>query len=200
VEPLHEDNVRRSGSGGFTLLETIVAMFVLLMGLLGIFSVFGSGVYARLQAQELIITQDLANQWAEWVRFRLNEARPQGGAQGILHRINLNEGASGDFYQDTGTLNFSPPGDPRNLPTFQRSIYRGYRWEITKVDNDYRPKWSVTGGAPIDWDKRGDNAPVVPPAMGSGPRPLTEVELKIDRGARRYPFTFVFSGVGLKYD
>jgi len=48
---------------GFTLFESMVAMFILLVGILGVTSVFSSGMYARLVAQELIVTQDLANQW-----------------------------------------------------------------------------------------------------------------------------------------
>jgi type II secretory pathway pseudopilin PulG len=198
-----EGGYRRLEAHGFTLLETIAAMIVLLMGLLGIFAVFGSGVHARLQAQELIISQDLASQWAEWIRFRLNdcETTPEDGARGILRRDRLQKHDAGDFYEDTGDHHFLPPGDVRNLPTFKCSIYRGYRWEIMNVNHNYKPQWRY-GLELRDWDVRGDRAPVVPPSMELDPmkKGLFEVELAISRGARRYPFTFAFSGVGLKYD
>jgi hypothetical protein len=183
-------------ASGFTLMEIIVAMFVLLMGIMGIFAVFNMGVHARLQAQELVISQELANQWADWIRFRLNDTGGGGGV-GALTRGSLTVGAKGDFYEDTGNFTFGP-GDPRNLPTYHRNVYRGYLWEITAA-SEYRPLWVNAEGGMVDWDRRGDGGSVVPAGMNPT-QPLTNVELKITRGARRYPFNYVFSGVGLRYD
>ena len=185
---------------GFTLFETIVAMFVLLVGLLGIFAVFGSGLNARLLAQEILVSQDLADMWADWVRFRLNDARAKGGALGVLNLVDLATGAQGDFYEDLGDFHFGG-GDPRDLPTYHHNVYRGYLWAITQVNRNYTPQYLANNNTELhNWDQRVDGSTVIPSAMGSAPRGLVEVELTIYRGARTYRFNYIFSGVGLKYD
>ena len=189
---------------GFTLFEVIVAMFIVLVGLLGIFSVFGVGVHARLVAQELVISQELAGMWADWIRFRLNDhsAAPAGvqANLGLLETRDLQAGKAGQFYEDRGDFHFAP-GSTGNLPTCGRSAYRGYRWEIAEAVHGYKPEWSAENGArAVPWDQRLDGGVALPPALGEAPGDMVEVKLVIARGARRYSFYYVFSGVGIKYD
>ena len=179
---------------GFTLFEALVAMFIMLIGLLGIVSVFSGGMQARLLAQELVVSQELANMWAEWIRFRLNENSPAGAPFNALSPGDLGAGKRGDFFSDTGDFN-AAPGDPANLPTYRRSAYRGYLWEITAVNANYNPEWLTADGTrTIPWDQRLDGGPVQ-----AAPAALREVELTVGRGTRRYRFYYVFSGVGLRY-
>lgn len=189
---------------GFTLFEVIVAMFILLMGVLGIVSVFTAGMQLRLRAQEILISHELANMWADWIRFRVNDAKPAGGALGVLHRSDLSQGKKGDFYSTDvpGDFGFSHP-DPRNLPTKGMNVYQGYTWEITEADQSYKPQFvRESDGQLIPWDKRVDGATDLftwgggTAAIGT----LTQVELTIRRGAHPYEFIYIFSGVGMKYD
>ncbi len=181
----------------FTLFEAIVGMFILLVGVLGIVSVFGFGMQVRLHAQELVISQDLANMWADWIRVRINESKASGGY--VLHRSDLAAGKRGDFYNDSGDFH-SGSGNTANLPTYQCNAYRGFQWEITAVKHDYKPRWIPDDAtqAPVEWDKTLGGSSAIPPAMGSI-SDLTNVELSIVRGARRYKFNYIFSGVGIKH-
>lgn len=188
---------------GFTVFECIVAMFILLIGLLGVVSVFSVGMNSRLKAQELLISSDLATMWSDWVRSRLNESKGSGGAQGILHLADLDKDLSGDFYADAGDLHFAPPGDPRNLPTFQVNVYAGYKWKVEAAGgtSNYRPQWMAEDGSGArDWSKRSDGGAALPGAMGAMPKDMLEVKLTIYRGTRIYDFFYLFSGVGLKYE
>ncbi len=187
----------RSARHGFTLFEVLVGMFVLLVGLLGVVSMFSFGVQMRLQAQEMIAAQDLANMWSDWIRSRINDTKPGGGA--VLHRADLQEGKQGDFYLGTGDF-CTGGGSINDLPTYQCSSYRGYKWEITKVNHNYKPRWmpTDTAQAPIAWDTRLDSSGLFPAGM-TGAGTLTELEMSIFRGARRYKFRFIFSGVGLRH-
>jgi hypothetical protein len=182
-------------SKGFTLFEAIVAIFILLVGVMGIASVFSAGLRARMVAQELIISQELANMWADWVRFRLNaEGLAAGNTLGLA---DLAAGKQGDFHADTGDFH-DTAGSVMNLPTYDRNVYDGYTWEIAKVEM-VKPEWIPENGAdPLPWDQRLDGNSVY--AFGEPPGKLTRVVLHIHRGARRYKFTYHFSGVGLKYD
>ena len=187
---------------GFTLFETFVAMFIMLVGLLGVVSVFSAGLHARLLAQELMISHELANMWADWIRFRLNSTPSAGAPSNTMALGGLTDGASGDFYQDTGSFN-DPPGSTNNIPTKplagQSNVYQGYTWEV-KVNAAYKPRWIPEDGTgERDWNVRLDGGTVIPAALGGAPPPLSEVELMITRGARRYKFHYIFSGVGLKY-
>lgn len=185
---------------GFSLFEVIVAMFIMLVGLMGIVAVFGAGMNARLLAQELVVSQEIANMWADWVRFRLNETSV---APGTLKLTDLTVGKSGQFLSDTHDPPFGfGPGNKGNLPTFQANVYSGYIWTITKVNSAYKPVW-IEDADPTKthpWDQRLDGGPAVPAALGAAPNNLTEVELTISRGARTYRFAYVFSGVGVKHD
>ncbi len=191
---------KRSRRGrGFTLFEVIVAMFIMLVGLLGVVSIFSAGLHARLLAQELVVSHELANMWADWIRFRLNNTPSAGAPSNVLSLGAISSGNSGDFFQDTGTFHDSP-GSPNNLPTYNRNVYQGYTWEITAVNANYKPKWiPEDGSTEKPWDVRLDGGSLIPGSMGSAPPGLSEVELTITRGARRYRFHYVFSGVGLKY-
>ena len=207
----------RSPRSGFTLFETIVAMFVVLMGLLGIIATFSVGMKARVMAQELLISQELATMWADWVRFRLNDV--SAGPPNRLQTTDLKVGASGDFYLDKnlggGTLHIGG-GNAADLPTFGKPIYQGYTWEITALTdgtgkagaaNSYNPQWipsKVTdltdkGGQLKDWTTRLDGGPIYPVSLGGPPQGLTNVQLRIWHNGRPYDFTYTFSGVGLKY-
>ena len=116
---------------GFSLFETMVAMFVMLIGLLGIFSAFAAGMNARLMAQEMVMSQELATMWADWVRFRCRDSGGPGGlgiisttdlASGILnqpephysyHRpihVLVREAASAGFVVDAMEEPTFPPG------------------------------------------------------------------------------------------
>ena len=184
------------GSRGFTLVEAIVAIFILLVGVMGIASVFSAGMRARMKAQELITSQELANMWADWIRFRLNA---EGLAtSSVLSLGDLSVGAGGDFYDNTGSLSLSTPDDPMNLPTHKRNAYEGYTWEIADVQQ-VKPHWIPEDGTdPVPWDQRLDGVALY--AFGTAPAPMTEVLLYVSRGGRRYQFTYLFSGVGMKYD
>jgi Tfp pilus assembly protein PilV len=185
---------------GFSLFETLVAMFVMLIGLLGIFSVFGSGMHARLMAQELLTSQDLATMWSDWIRFRLNDSRPTGSGPAYLNSSNLGVGKKGNFYDGTGDFHLGA-GNPNELPTVGKNVYKGYTWSITKCTSNYKPKFIGPDGVSVlDWDQRSDGGNAVPSALGSAPDGLVEVELTIYRGARSYKFNYIFSGVGLKYE
>ncbi|MFH0939292.1 MAG: prepilin-type N-terminal cleavage/methylation domain-containing protein [Planctomycetota bacterium] len=105
---------KRAFRRGFSLFEIIVAMFVMLVGLLGIFAVFGSGLNSRLLAQEITVSQDLANMWADLVRF---------------NNFDPNNVATGDFYTDTRLL------------TNGCNVYRGYTWLVTSNNASYQPQW-----------------------------------------------------------
>jgi hypothetical protein len=207
-------NRRRSG---FTLFETIVAMFVVLMGLLGIIATFSVGMKARVMSQELLISQELATMWADWVRFRLNDT--SATTPNRILSSDLKVGAAGDFFLDknlkSGNLHVSP-GSIADLPTYNKLVYQGYWWEITALHDGhggaggvgtYVPQWipaNVTdltdaGGKLKDWDKRKDGASIIPVNLGAPPSGLTEVELTIHHYSRSYTFNYTFSGVGLKY-
>lgn len=188
------------GAEGFSLFEVIVAMFIMLVGLLGVIAVFGAGTNARLLAQELVVSQELANMWADWIRFRMNDSKAVGGSLGILHLTDLSKGKKGEFNNDSGDFHMAA-GNIVNLPTYQSNVYSGYGWEITD-SKDYVPEW-VEEADPTKthpWDERRDGAAVIPAAMGAGPQALKQVQLTISRGARLYRFVYIFSGVGLKYD
>lgn len=192
--------MHRNRKGGFSLFEVIVAMFIMLVGLLGIIAVFTAGMNARLLAQELLMSQELANMWADWVRFRLNESKAQGGSLGILHLSDLTAGKSGDFMADSGDFHIGS-GSLNDLPTFQANVYSNYTWLITDAQ-DYEPRWVEEGNPAVThkWTERRDGANVIPGALGAGPQALKQVELTIVRGTRAYKFNYIFSGVGLKYD
>jgi len=188
---------------GFTVFECIVAMFILLIGLLGVVSVFSVGMNSRLKAQELLISSDLATMWSDWVRSRLNESKGAGGPQGILHLGDLTKDLSGDFYNDVGDLHFAPPGDPRNLPTYQVNVYSGYKWKTDAAAGtaSYKPQYVSEDGSGVhDWSQRTDGGSALPGGMGAMPRNLVEVKFTIYRGTRTYDFFYLFSGVGLKYE
>jgi hypothetical protein len=155
-------------------------------------------VNARLVAQEMVVSQELASMWADWVRFRLNESAGGGGALGVLHLSDLAVGSQGDFFNDTGSFHFGG-GDPRDLPTFNKNVYRGYLWRITAARN-FAPQYRLDNNALINWDLRSDGATTALPARANAPANLVEVELTIVRGARSYRHNYVFSGVGLRYD
>lgn len=191
---------RSKGAQGFSLFEVIVAMFIMLVGLLGIIAVFGAGTNARLLAQELVVSQELANMWADWMRFRLNESKAAGGSLGVLHLSDLAAGKKGDFNADSGDFHLGS-GSLVDLPTFQSNVYSGYGWEITDA-KDYTPVWAEEADPTKThpWDQRRDGSSVIPSTMGTGPQALKQVQLTISRGARLYRFNYIFSGVGLKYD
>lgn len=189
---------------GFTLFETLVAMFVMLVGLLGVTSMFNSGMKSRVLAEEIVLSQELANMWADWVRFRLNDSKPSGY---FLHSIDLVQGASGDFFQSTASGNFN--ADPNKLPTYQKKVYQGFLWQIgpgSSGPNNYKPQWVTLGALDLtnpanlrNWDQRLDNANIIAASMGSAPANLTQVELIVTRAGRSYRFNYVFSGVGVRY-
>ena len=190
----------KRSSRGFSLFEVIVAMFIMLVGLLGVIAVFGAGTNARLLAQELVVSQELANMWADWIRFRLNESKATGGSLGILHLADLAKGKTGEFVSDSGDFTLGS-GSLVDLPTFQANVYSGYIWTITDA-NDYTPVW-VEDADPTKthpWDQRLDGSSVIPAALGAAPQALKQIELTISRGSRAYRFVYIFSGVGLKYD
>jgi len=177
----------------------MIAMFVMLIGLLGIFSAFAAGMSARLMAQEMVISQELATMWADWVRFRCRDSGGPGGL-GVLATTDLSVGKSGNFYTGTGDFHFGA-GDARELPTVNKNVFSGYVWRITKANKNFIPNYLAANGVDIvAWDKRSDGGSVVPPTMGAAPPALTEIDLTIYRGARSYTYTYVYSGVGLKYD
>jgi len=188
---------RRSG---FSLLEVIVAIFVFLVGVMGVLMTFTAGMRARMVAQELIVSQDLAQKWYEWVRFRMNEHPGAGAPVGTLTRGDLTAGKGGDFYENSGDLCLSPANHANNMPTYQCSVYRGYRWSITAVDSAYQPQWEASDGTMRSWTQTAGGTSVVPGAVGAAPDNLTRVELSISRGTRQYRYHFIFSGVGRKYD
>ena len=161
---------------GFTLLECLVAMFILLVGLLGIAAVFNAGISARLQAQEMVVSSELAEMWRDWARARLT-----GGASFAI-------GENGDFYRGDGNANA--------LPTVGCNVYRGYFWRVASVSN-YTAQWlAFDGGKDVVRDActREDGNPT-----GASLGPLTQVNLAISRGARTYSYVFVFSNVPLEY-
>ena len=189
----------RSRRRGFSLFETMVAMFVMLIGLLGIFSAFAAGMNARLMAQEMVMSQELATMWADWVRFRCRDSGGPGGL-GVIATTDLSVGKQGNFYTASGDFHFGA-GDPRELPTANKNAFSGYRWMITRSNRNFTPVYLAANGTDVvTWDKRSDNNSVLPGSMGDAPPSLTEVELTIYRGARSYKYTYVFSGVGLKYE
>ena len=160
---------------GFTLLECLVAMFILLVGLLGIVAVFNAGISARLQAQEMVVSSELALQWRDWAHIKLNG----GGAPSA--------GDQGDFFTGSGAS---------TLPTVGCNVYRGYAWRVSSAD-DYTPQWlAYTGNAnvPCPADTRQDGK-----ATGATLSPLLKVNLAISRGARIYNYVFVFSRVPVDY-
>ncbi len=180
---------------GFTLFECLVAMAILLIGLLGVVTMFSIGMHARLLAQELVVSQELANMWASWVRFRMDDT---GTGPSALKRVDLQVGKRGQFFNDTGDFH-AAPGDFNNLPTFGCNTYRGFAWEITQVNAAYKPRYlSESSGSTLEWDKRIDGNGAIPAGM-TQPLPLSDVELTISRGVRVYRFNFVFSGIGLEY-
>ena len=182
---------------GFTLFECIVAMFILLIGLLGVVTMFSVGMNQRLQAQELVMSQELANMWASWIRFRLDDSTGGGGF--FLATGDLTAGKKGDFFQDAGDFH-AGAGSLKNLPTLGANTCRGYTWEITD-SRAFTPGWLPEDStAPLDWDKTRSGGSAIPSGMGSGPKQLREVELSVFRGARRYKFRYIFSGIGMKYD
>jgi hypothetical protein len=185
---------------GFSLFETLVAMFVMLVGLLGIFSVFGSGMHARLMAQEIVTSQELATMWSDWVRFRLNDARTSGSGPAYMNSSELAAGCKGNFYTGIGDFH-KGPGDPNELPTVGKNVYKGYTWAITQCRKNYVPEYMAPDGvSTLKWDLRSDGGSAVPGALGAAPDSLVEVELTVFRGARSYKFNYIFSGVGLKYE
>lgn len=190
----------RACPGGFSLIEVIVAVFVFLIGVMGVLFTFTAGMRARLVAQELVISQDLAQKWYEWVRFRMNEHAGPGAPTGALARTDLSVGKTGSFYENSGDLYHSPADGPNNPPTYNQTAYRGYRWIITAADHGYKPMWEDKDGATHPWDQSKSGNSVVPSGVGAPPSPISLVELTIERGTRRYRFQFVFSGVGRKYD
>ena len=217
-DALNAGSKKHRRRSGFTLFETIVAMFVVLMGLLGIIATFSVGMKARVMSQELLISQELATMWADWTRFRLNDS--SASAPNRLQSSDLKVGAKGDFFLDTnlggGNFHVAPPGNPANLPTYNKRVYQGYTWEITALHDghggaggvgSYVPQWipaNVTdltdaGGQLKDWNKRRDGSSIIPADLGAPPSGLTEVELTVRCNGRGYVFNYTFSGVGLKY-
>ena len=188
---------RRRGRG-FSLFEVIVAIFVFLIGVMGILMTFTAGMRARMIAQELIVSQDLAQMWAEWMRYRINEKPSAGAPNGTMTRASLAAGAKGDFYENSGSFYLPPQNSPNNPPTYHKSAYRGYGWSILKVNSNYKPQWQAENGTLGTWELSAGGGGSVP--VGAPPGDLTEVELQIVRGAREYRFTFLFSGVGFKHD
>ncbi|MCZ7647648.1 MAG: prepilin-type N-terminal cleavage/methylation domain-containing protein [Planctomycetota bacterium] len=199
---------RNRSSRGFTMFEAIVAMFILLMGVLGVVAVFTSGMHTRMRAQEILMSQDLANQWADWVRFRLNPDAAGGSAlsaSGLkLTLADLSAGKKGDFNTGLSDAPFQVGAATAlgNLPTVGASTTQGYSWVIADVA-DYAPLWVPEDGSDDKtWAQRLDGNALWSSADlgGATPLPLKRVDLTILRGARRYKFSYVFSGVGLNYD
>lgn len=189
-------------------------MFVVLVGLLGVTSMFNNGMKARVLAQEIVLSQELANMWADWVRFRLNDS-PKASGPYFLKSSDLSVGQNGDFFSGAATGNFG--ADPTPLPTVGKKVYSGFMWQIGTGDptrnipgttpaNSFKPQWvnmgakdlTPTGGNLHDWDQ-GLVVPIIPGAMGAAPKGLTQVDLMIIRGGRPYHFTYVFSGIGMRY-
>ncbi len=83
---------RRSTSGGFTLIEVLVAVLVLAIGLLGIAGLQAAGLQmnnsAYLRSQAAVLTQDLAD------RARANAEGYQTGAYDIGNPTGVSETAS----------------------------------------------------------------------------------------------------------
>jgi len=184
---------------GFSVFECLVAIFILLVGVLGVISVFSVGMQSRLKAQELAVSQDLSNQWYEWVRFRMNDSQAPGGVHGTLHRTDIVPNLGGDFFAGTGDLCFAP-GDVRNMATVGVDAYRGYKWLVTNTNASFKPEWFAEDGSGVrPWTTRLDGGGLLPAGM-SNPDDLLQVQLQIIRGVRTYPFTFVFSGVGVRCD
>jgi len=203
-------------SKGFTLFEVIIAMFVVLMGLMGIIATFSVGMKAQVVAQELVVSQELATMWADWVRFRLSDnAGPS--IPNSLKSTDLVVGASGNFYKDSGTFHIGA-GNAADLPLYQKQLYQGYTWRIKRLVNSdgtsggvhsYVPQWipqnctnlldapSTPGPTTLNaWNQRLDGGAIFPAINVQG---LTQVELAIERGGREYLFNYTFSGVGLRY-
>lgn len=59
---------RRSGDGGYTLIEVLASMAVLGTGLLGIIALQGAAVTANQRAQELTTATNIARRWQERLR------------------------------------------------------------------------------------------------------------------------------------
>ena len=143
-------------------------MFVVLMGLMGIIATFSVGMKAQVIAQELVISQELATMWADWIRFRLNDA-PGATTPHKLTSADLIVNKKGSFYLEKDTGGGGPAytiggSDPSDLPLYNRgngttadifkydkTIYAGYTWEITalrdaqgnavKAAGSYVPQW-----------------------------------------------------------
>ena len=177
---------------GFTLIETIVAMFIMLVGIVFVVGAFIPGLLNRTQAKNLIVSQELASMWSDGVRFRIG------------HGLTINDlkNSNGNFYTGETSL----PGAFDRLPTFRRNCYIGHMWKVERVD-DYTPQWidSTTlnpDGTPKpianrlhNWDA-GLKAPITDAPLS----PLHEVHLVIWCGGNSFKFTYVFSGVTLKYN
>jgi len=189
---------RRRNSGGFSLFEVIVAIFIFLIGVMGVLMTFTAGMRARMISQELIVSQELAQMWAEWMRYRINEHPSAGAPAGTLTRAMLVVGANGDFYKNTGNFYLGVASSPNNPPTYKKNVYDGYTWTISKVKANYKPEWQASDGSRGTWETAIGGGSSI--AVGAPPADLTEVELAVARGARQYRFTFLFSGVGLKYE
>lgn len=189
---------RRRAKTGFTLLECLVAMFILLMGLVGVVSVFQAGMQARLMAQEMIVSQELATLWSEWVRFRV-----AGGAFGSALSPGALGNATGDFF--TGSSSIAGAGN-FNLPTAGCSAYRGYTWSstcdsgvygnLTWLPDDLDPG-GTTPVTPISVNKTANGGSTIPFAYAAGA--LHQVELSIMRGGHCYKYSCMFSGVPVRY-
>ena len=189
---------RRRNGCGFSLFEVIVAIFIFLIGVLGVLLTFSAGMRARMVSQELIVSQELAQMWSEWMRYRINERPSAGAPKGTMKRAALALGSKGDFYENTGDFYLGAADAPNNPPTYHKNIYNGYTWTISRVKANYKPEWQASDGSRGTWDTSIGGGKAV--AVGDPPADLTEVELSIARGARQYRFTFLFSGVGLKYE
>jgi Tfp pilus assembly protein PilV len=162
-------------------------MFILLVGLLSVITVFGDCVQKQIYAQDTIIAQQLATMWVDWVRFSSNNM-----SSGVL------PAESGNFYTDVGPQG----GNNMKLPTYNCIAYRGFTWTANG------PR-GITN--PIQWlyepDVNGVSLPGTSYAwyqcvntQSSGfftQKDLQEVDLTITHGARSFNFTYYFSGVPL---
>jgi prepilin-type N-terminal cleavage/methylation domain-containing protein len=95
---LPQKNKSRSGQGGFTLVETLVAISIFTISLLGLLSILASGISNTTYAKRKITAEYLAEEGIEYVRnmrdtYVLYSADSQTGWTSFVNKLSSCTGA-----------------------------------------------------------------------------------------------------------
>lgn len=110
---------RRQWQNGFTLVETLVAISILLVAIMGPMTIAARGLQSAFHAREQITAFSLAQEGVELIRQKRDEnalqSTPTDWLAGILGFCGSNNGCGLDAKKSDTFINCNPSGNPCQL-------------------------------------------------------------------------------------